>query len=139
MRINDNNKDIVNQIHIHDSIFDGYTYRYNRREISLVCKQINFNNQTDRCRVHYFNFNNVVSCHMQSCFFWGGGSNILNIYYKDNDPQLMQLIERQETNKELYSGSYLDRGIKYLIIALEINSGDVLTIICENIDYEVEE
>ena len=36
-----------------------------------------------------------------------------------------------------YKNSFLDRGITYIALRIEINSGDTLLIICECIDYNV--
>ena len=47
-----------------------------------------------------------------------------------------ELFEIQKQYDELYEGSYLDQKILYLQVKFQINSGDVLLIICEYIEFK---
>lgn len=53
----------------------------------------------------------------------------------ENSPQMEQLLEIQNSNKNLYEGSYFDKGKNYLSVEMQINSGDTLLIICESIEF----
>ena len=56
----------------------------------------------------------------------------------DEQPiQMAELISIQNQHNDLYENSFLDRGITYIALRIEINSGDTLLIICECIDYNV--
>lgn len=129
MHINYYNKSEFNKINSHDSEFTGYLYDYDKRQIKIW-----FNNHFLK-KILYFEFNNVIFCEMQSCYFWGGGNSIYTISLVENPEQFNRLIKIQNSNPDLYKRSYLDKGICYITIKLEINSGDVLLIICENVDY----
>jgi hypothetical protein len=130
-KIDYNNKNEINNLRVHDSEFNGLCYNYKKRQISFSCKNSFFNEDFE------FIFNNVIFCSMQSCSFWHGGNNILNIYLEENSAHMKQLIEIQNSDMDLYDGSYLSKGIIYLPIEMEINSGDKLLIICESINYSI--
>lgn len=132
MHIDFSNKDKINNINVHDSIFKGFIYDYDNRRIILECKYIDLN----KAYSIKFSFNNVIMFFTQSCSFWHGGNNIMDFYLKDNSIQMNELIKRQKENSELYKCSYLDMGIDYLQIGILINSGDELLIAAESIDYE---
>ena len=84
-----------------------------------------------------FLFENVIYCRMQSCSFWHGGNSIMGISLDEQPIQMAELISIQNEHKDLYKNSFLDRGITYIALRIEINSGDTLLIICECIDYNV--
>ncbi len=128
MKFDFKNKDKIENLYIHDSIFNGFYYDYEKRQIKFSCK--NYFLQ----KMFYFVFNNVILCNIQSCSFWHGGNNILEIYLKSDNLQMEQLMKTQNSNQELYSGSYLDKGIIYFSVEMQMNSGDTILIICEAID-----
>ena len=132
-KINHNNKQEVDDMYIHDSKFTGYLYDYDKRQISFSCNNIFLKKEFS------FLFQNVILCEMQSCSFWHGGDSILVISLVDNPPQLKQLMKVQSENQELYRDSYLDKGISYLSVQFEMNSGDTLLIICESFDWREED
>ena len=76
---------------------------------------------------------------MQSCLFWKGGDSILVVYLDENNDELKHLIEIQNSKPDLYDGSCLSESTDYLPVVFEINSGDVLLIICESLDIIEEE
>ena len=131
MRVNYINKNEVNNIYIHDSIFYGYQCDYNNRTISFFCENKPSGKKT------YFKFNNVIFCSMQSCLFWGGGNNIIDLYVKENEIEKEQLIEIQKCNKVYHDFSRLLKEGAFFTVELQINSGDTLTIICEDLDYNI--
>lgn len=129
MIIDCKNKESIKDLYIHDSIFDGYCYNYSKRQISLSCENSFLKKRFD------FIFNNVIFSSMQSCSFWHGGNSILDIYLEENTAQMNQLLEIQNSNQDLYEDSYIDKGINYLSVGIKINSGDMLFIICEKIEF----
>lgn len=130
MIIYNENKSIIDELYIHDSIFTGFNYDYINRKVYFVCENPYLNKKFD------FKFYNVLLLDMQSCSFWHGGNRILDIFIEESTPQMNELFEIQKQYKELYEGSYLDRKILYLQVKFQINSGDVLLIICEYIEFE---
>ena len=131
MKINSINKERIEDIYLHDSVYSGYTYDYSRRQIHLSCR----NSWTKK--QHDFLFENVIYCSMQSCSFWHGGNSMMGISLDEQPIQMAELISIQNEHKDLYKNSFLDRGITYIALRIEINSGDTLLIICECIDYNV--
>ena len=129
MRIRFENKNQLNNIHIHDSEFAGYCYDYDKRQVCFSC-----NNIFDK-KVVSFVFENVVLLHLQSCSFWHGGNSILWMSVLDKNEYLEELISQQLANAEKFKSSYLDRGIQYVALEFTIHSGDTLLIICESISY----
>ena len=134
MIINASNKEIINTraVYIHDSIFTGFIYDYRNRQLDFTCENFYYKVR------HTFVFKNVVLINMQSCSFWHSGRNILDMSSKNDSSQLEELIELQNQHQDLFQGSYLDRGIPYIIVEILINSGDTLQIVCESIDYNKE-
>ena len=130
MIICNENKSVIDDLYIHDSIFTGFDYDYINRKICFICENPYLN------RKFYFEFYNVLLFDMQSCSFWHGGNRILDIFIEKSTPQMNELLEIQKQHQELYEGSYLDRKILYLQIKFQINSGDVLLIICEYIEFK---
>lgn len=84
-----------------------------------------------------FTFNNVIFCSMQSCLFWGGGDSIYDIYVKENEVEREQLIKIQNSNKAYHDFSRFLKEGAFFTVELQINSGDTLTIICEDLDYNI--
>ena len=69
--------------------------------------------------------------YMQSCRFWAGG-----IIYSACMWLMMIILRNFRTNKnqELYSGSRLANGDRFIPVGMEINSGDELVICCEELE-----
>ena len=62
----------------------------------------------------------------------------MDVCVEKNSPQMDELNKLQEQHKEIYEGSYLDRGIIYMQVKFLLNSGDTLLVICENIHFREE-
>ncbi len=128
MRIDWSNRNEMTNLNLHDCSFTGYSYDYDKRQISF------------HCGVGYigmeFNvvFHNVIFSKMQSCTFWHGGDSIMYIALEEEETEL-KTLKKIHDEKE-YDFTKLDEGISYLSVEMSINSGDMLTIICESIDYE---
>lgn len=146
MNINYTNRDEINRLYLHDSIFCGFTYDYEKRQIEFSCKGFelkkreNLQSETDDTdmlpRIYNFQFNNIVLCDMQSCVFWGKSSRIYGVWVEEQSPKFDELMEIQKANAENYQGSYLDKEIKYFAFILQMISGDILTIVCESVDVD---
>ena len=124
------NKKDLDKICVHDGIFTGFEYDYEKRQIrftlDLTLKQpINF------CLL------NVIWLEIQSCSFWHGGMNVMWISIEEKSPQLDQLLLLQEQKKELYAGSYLDKGIEYMTVEIQLNSGDTILAVCEKLECDI--
>ena len=132
MKINFENKNELNKLYIHDSEFFGYCYNYSKRQISFLCDDLYYRKRTQLI------FSNVILSNLQSCSFWHSGSSILYVNLEENPSQLQELMEIQKEKQDIYEGSYLDRGIKYLPIVFQLNSGDTLLIICETMEWTEE-
>ena len=133
MRIDFTNRKEIDKLYIHDSFFEGYVYNYYKRQINFSC------NNSYLKKKFIFTFNNVIFSSMQSCLFWLGGNSILVVYLDENNDELKHLIEIQNSKPDLYDGSCLSESTDYLPVVFEINSGDVLLIICESLDIIEEE
>lgn len=135
MIIKNENKNIINDLYIHDSIFEGYSYDYENRIITFSCDN------------HYlkkrfkFKFNNVIFSKLQSCCFWGiNCCYIYDVKLRENTDDFHQLMNIKNTNPDWFKNSYLDKkDIEYITIEFKLNSGDTILIICENIDLEQED
>lgn len=132
MRIDWNNREEIDKLYIHDSLFEGFRYNYEERQIQLDCE----NDWLGKS--FHFTFQNVIFCSLQSCNFWGPGPHILSIYLEEDTLPMRELIKTQEKNQKDYAGSCLDTGIPYLQVGMKLNSGDELLIGCECVEYTEE-
>lgn len=134
MLYNYNNKNEFDKIYLHDAIFEGYNYDYDKREISFSCKYYEVN------KIYNFNFHNVIYSKLQSCSFWHGGNSVYDIYCTETPDEFTNLIHDVQTNEPVnFEYSFLDRGINYITIKIMINSGDALLIICESVEVSESE
>ena len=125
------NKKDIEKINVHDSVFSGYVYDYDNKQIRFSCSN---NYPLNQC--FNFCFYNVIFVEVQGCSFWHGGNNILGIFIEETSAQLDQLYQLQKAKKDLYAGSYLDKGITYITVEIQLNSGDTILIICEKIECD---
>ena len=65
--------------------------------------------------------------------FGQGGNNIQCMYVAD-DNYITELQSPQNQNQELYSGSRLANGDRFIPVGMEINSGDELVICCKELE-----
>lgn len=65
--------------------------------------------------------------------FGQGGNNIQCMYVANGD-YITELQNKQNQNQELYSGSRLANGDRFIPVGMEINSGDELVICCEELE-----
>lgn len=131
MHIDFSNKEKIKDIYIHDSIFEGFSYDYEKRQVELLCTNIH---SCTKQKISFY-FDNVIFFQMQSCYFFGPGVNVYDIWLDEKPPELDKLMEIQNAKAELYDHSYLTGGIQYLSIRLMINSGDELLVICESVEF----
>lgn len=128
MVIDYKNKEIIEEIYVHDSVLENFLYERASRRIIVNCSNSYLGKK------YMLICNNVIICELQSCLFWGAGNNILGINCSDSK-KLHELMMVQTDNKELYQGSLLDQGLDYLCFELQMNSGDTISIVCENLDF----
>lgn len=116
---------------MHDSMFSGYQYDYDKREIHLL-----LTNELNGI-VQQIVLNNVILSQLQSCSFWHGGNAVYDICCYSEHPIFDQLNQIEVENIKNIGGSYLDMGINYIVFELQVNSGDSMCVICESVDYNV--
>lgn len=134
MLYNHNNKEEFDKIYLHDAIFEGFNYDYDKREICFTCKHYDTN------KIYNFKFHNVIYSKLQSCSFWNGGNSVYDIYSTEMPDEFTQLIQDIQNNAAInFEVSYLNRGITYIAIETTINSGDTLLIVCENVEVSKSE
>ena len=132
MNINFQNVHLSKNFYIHDSIFLGYHYDYDKRTIQLTLLN-ELNNIVQRIVL-----NNVILSQIQSCSFWGDGNAIYYLRCYAEHPFFDQLNHIKTDNIRNIDGSRLDMGITYIVFELQVNSGDSMCVVCESVDYEEE-
>lgn len=60
--------------------------------------------------------------------------NSVQCIYKDYNRFINGLRKKQNANKELYDGSSLTGDTQMFTISMEINSGDILSICCNEVE-----
>lgn len=124
-----NNAEDISNIRIHDSSFIGFEYKTTESNVCITCDNDYFK------KTYFLKFKNVICIHMQSCRFWGSGNSVQCMYI-DDDKYIDDLRKEQNTNKELYGGSRLSDDTQMFAISILINSGDVLTVCCSEVEVE---
>ena len=134
MKFNWKNRNEIDDIYIHDSIFKGYFYDYEKREIELYCEYIYSEEEIDEIK---FVFHNVIMNQLQSCCLWGTGIHVLVVYYDENNILLEEAKQQVEEAKRKWGRVTFidDEKMEYLPIVFEMNSGDILMIVCEEFEY----
>ena len=66
--------------------------------------------------------------------FGQGEKNNIQCMYVADDNYITELQNKQNQNQELYSGSRLANGDRFIPVGMEINSGDELVICCEELE-----
>lgn len=135
MIFNHHNKKDFNKLYIHDSIYTGYNYDFDKKEINLTC-----NNHYLK-KIFTFNFCNVIYSKLQSFGFWGSnGFYIFDVELEENNEELKQIIINTQNSKpDWFKNSKLDSNINYITIEFTINTGDKLLIICESVEVSESE
>ncbi len=133
MRFVYRNRHELDKMYLHDGIFEGYYYNYEKRQVKMSCIDGFYSK-----RVHLV-FNNVVFSEMQSCEFWYPTARIYAIWHEDEGRQMKYLQDILELNKEKYDINQLTEGIDFIQVKLQILSGDTLFVICESLDWTEEE
>ena len=129
MKINSENKDVLNKIYLHDAIFTGFTYDYAERQIKIVCE--------NRCtgKLHELAFENVISSVLQSCEFWGPSPEVYGMWTEEKSSVLEKLYEQQLAEDPMWVYSQMKKDNNYIIAVIQLISGDKLEIICESVDH----
>ena len=109
----------------------GFIYDYETQMVKLCCENHLENKRFEFC------FQQVVAINAQSCCFWGSSNRIYDVWIDDNPEYFEKLLRIQKENAELYCLSYLDRGVSYVSIAIQLVSGDDIRITCKSIEVEV--
>ena len=130
MNINYHNIQLSKNLYMHDSIFFGYCYDYDKRTIHLTLL-----NELKNV-IQKIVLNNVIISQLQGCSFWGGGNAIYYVCCYAEHPLFDQLNQIKAENIRNIEGSYLDMGINYIVFELQVNSGDSMCVICESVDYD---
>ena len=136
MKIDYTNKQQFDDIYLHDAVFEGFSYVYEKREIRFDCTHDWLKKR------NAFRFSNVIFFEMQGCRFWGPCANIYHGWVEENAEPFQRLLEMQREDEEKApkdgdrSYSLLADGTEYFAVCIQMLSGDKLLIICESIDWE---
>ena len=158
MLYNSQNKTELEDLYIHDSFFSGYQFDYNTKTLTFTC-------QNDFLKKNFvFAFHHVIYTEMQCCDFWTAGQTILWLNLREDSSKLRELRKRkaieeaervpssevireyQEIRKKHPTLMELEnRGrnsigledfVDYFEVEFQLNSGDVLFVICESLSVD---
>lgn len=133
MKIDYKNKNVINdEIYIHDSIFEGFSYKEEEKKIVIelenYCLKKSFKLQ----------FCNALIFNCEMCEFWGKSPNILDWEVSKDEPLIQKMKKKQKDNNELYWTSLVDLEKSYVESRITLTSGDTIEIVCEYIEFEEE-
>lgn len=125
-----NKNSIQQKIYVHDAIFNGFNYEYEKNLITFEAVECYYKKKFN------FRFCNVFGFEMQACDSWCKGSNIIDWELGDlYGNKLTEKLSHWKVN-EKYFGSRLENIDKVVESIITLSSGDTLTIVCEYIDFE---
>ena len=131
MTIDYTNRHLINdKINIHDSIFEGFIYREKEKLLLIELKNYSLNT------TYNLNFYNVIAVNCEMCQFWGKSPNILDWQVCDNENLMQAIVNKQNSNKDLYKNSLINTKKSYLETVITLTSGDTINIVCEHIDIK---
>lgn len=133
MRIDYNNKNILQkeEIYIHDSTFEGFTYQEEEQKVSFRLKNGFLN------KLFKIDFYNTIGINCQLCKFWGGGDSVID-FDLWNGENLIEELKKIHDEKYENEHTLLDEGTDYIEAYFIMNSGDEIRIACEYIIFEEE-
>ncbi len=126
MYYNFKNQQAINDLHLHDFIFTGFSYDYYAKEVMFSCRKMK--------KVYNFIFHNVLEINMQSGFFWGEIDRIYDIVLGDCADEIKRLTEMHSSQGKGTKITSINLNCDFISVKFPILSGDVLTIICESMD-----
>ena len=139
MRIDYKNKNLINSgaTHLHDAEFLGFSYDYENNFIQIEMIEYDSNKEFK------LTFHNVFGFKMSSCDFWGKSLRVDCWYMDDENGLILELNQLKEEKRGkgadgvmLPAVSRMDEVEFPLQIKISIISGDLLTIVCEYVDFE---
>lgn len=126
MKITTKNKHLINdELYIHDSRFQGYTYCDKSRSLIIDCDNLYLGKR------FHIQFNRVLYHELMSFSY---AENASEIVFWNTVPNLWA-FERIDSMKELPSDFSPDRDL-YISSVITIASWKTLLVICEDIEFE---
>lgn len=125
-----NKSDIREKIYIHDSVITQFIYCYDDKKIIVKLNNLYLK------KAFTLTFDYVIYSEIQNCNFWGVGNLVLGLDLFIEKPKLTTLINSKENQK--YESLELMNMNQYMETAFIFNSGDTITIICKEINFEEE-
>lgn len=129
MLFNFDNINEIDGLYVHDNVFNGYIYEYEKHIVKMTCfdERKNVNRELV--------FNNVIFIENQSCEFWGSGNSIYDIWVEKDNSKLVLLRKHYlDIAPNINNSNELDIFDKYIEICIQLNSGDKISILCESLE-----
>lgn len=136
MRMDAFNGSIINtnKKYIHDYIFKGLKFDYLKKNVyAFLLKP---NSEEDIITI---SFCNVLGLDMISCDFWGKSPHVFDWEFVEGEESLLTSRLFEEKNTHNYLNTKLDYMTNHIETIISLISGDLLTITCEYIDFEMED
>lgn len=133
MKITFDNRKVIGSkdVYLHDSYFKQINYDDENKILYIICQDYYYK------KLKYITFYNVIYFEMQNGYYWGKSNDESIIEWglsKDNE----NLLKFQKLN-EKNNGKYLNFEKKYIESSFISSAGNILTIICEEIEYSERE
>ena len=134
MRIDYNNKNILQkeEIYIHDSTFEGFTYQEEEQKVSFRLKNGFLN------KLFKIDFYNTIGINCQLCKLYGGGDSVADFDLWGEGELIEELKRMNDVKKFKNAHSLLDEKTDYIEAYFIMNSADEIRIACEYIIFEEE-
>ncbi len=123
-----NKNDITDKVYIHDSFITQFIYSYEDRRIIVKLSNLYLKKNFT------LTFDYVIYSEIQNCNFWGNGNLVLGLDLFIHTPKLKMLINSKDNKK--YKSFELMENNQYIETAFILNSGNTITIICKEINFE---
>lgn len=125
MIINCDNIGLLDDIYVHDSIFESISYLYDEKSLCIVMKN-QFVNK--RYRIE---FKQVKYISMQMLQLWGCGDTVVGWYSSNID----NMVEGLKYNQYFNERQMLQELTDQISIVIQMSSGDEMYVVCDSIYF----
>lgn len=122
------NREEVEKIYMHDAYFEEIVFK-NEYDSAI---EIIARNGPGTIGYH-FSFQNVIYCEIQSCNFWGAGSNVCDWRLVNDNTTYQKLLAKKE--QEHYIDTTLT-DYDFFAVQFILITGNTITILCAKIELE---
>ena len=134
MKINYRTVEKLNEIYLHDAVFEGFNYDYEKKQV--IIEMAAWGTETERYDRRYrFTFFNTLGIEVLAGDFWGPTPHVYD--WETVSGAEGDFVKKIINEDKFDNLKYRIENIEYILnTTIEISSGDKVKIVCETIEVE---